>query len=445
MNLNRSNFLYYFLSLLIFGYFVTGLFFLENAAGGGNIRELNHHWENFQIFLNNNFYDAINLTKGGTDAYGMTYDSSRSPLVPIIQAFFLSFFNISKEYIPENLFYFRFIVFLISLLTPFLFYLCLKKKFTLVEDHLLILLSFSVLLLSPYFRTSAYWGYAENYTFISMLLSYYFVFDFINKNKNIKKIKEKIFYITLFSSLCVYFDVKAIIIPILCYYFICTSLISQKNKFFATFLYLFFSLPYIYLFYLWQSPIPPAPTFDRGFGSQIFIENIGYSISIIAFYMFPMLFFKINSFKELNKIFTKKKLIYFFIVSLLYLLALNISYDFNAKLFLGKGFLHKFIEFFFESQNLKILFTNFGFLFSILILFLYVNTILDLFIILFFILISLVSSWLQQEYFDPIMLLLIFTFFSTKIFISNKKILFLTTYQFIFLIGSILYYLKTLT
>jgi len=445
MNLNKSNFLYYFLSLLIFGYFVTGLFFLENAAGGGNIRELNHHWENFQMFLNNNFYDAINLTKGGTDAYGMTYDSSRSPLVPIVQAFFLSFFNISKEYIPENLFYFRFIVFLISLLTPFFFYLCLKKKFTLVEDHLLILLSFSVLLLSPYFRTSAYWGYAENYTFISMLLSYYFVFDFINKNKNIKKIKEKIIYITFFSSLCVYFDVKAIIIPILCYYFICISLISQKNKFFATLLYLFFSLPYIYLIYLWQSPIPPAPTFDRSFGSQIFIENIGYSLSIIAFYMFPMLFFKINSFKELNKIFTKKKLIYFFIVSLLYLLALNISYDFNAKLFLGKGFLHKFIELFFESQNLKILFTNFGFLFSILILFLYVNTILDLFIILFFILMSLVSSWLQQEYFDPIMLLLIFTFFSTKIFISNKKILFLTTYQFIFLIGSILYYLKTLT
>jgi hypothetical protein len=192
MNLNKTNFLYYFLISLIFGYFVIGFFFLENAAGGGNINELNHHWENFQIFLNNSFLEAVKLTKGGEDAYGMTYDSSRSPLVPIIQAFFLSFFNISREYIPENLFYFRFIVFLISLITPFLFYLCLKKRFTSVEDYLLILLSFSVLLLSPYFRTSAYWGYAENYTFISMLLSYYFIFEFINKNKKIEKIEKKI-------------------------------------------------------------------------------------------------------------------------------------------------------------------------------------------------------------------------------------------------------------
>ena len=445
MNLNKTNFLYYFLISLIFGYFVIGFFFLENAAGGGNINELNHHWENFQIFLNNSFLEAVKLTKGGVDAYGMTYDSSRSPLVPIIQAFFLSFFNISREYIPENLFYFRFIVFLISLITPFLFYLCLKKRFTSVEDYLLILLSFSVLLLSPYFRTSAYWGYAENYTFISMLLSYYVIFEFINKNKKIEQIEKKIIYITFFSSLCVYFDVKAIIVPMVCYYFICTSLITKKNKIYATILYLFFSLPFIYLIFLWKSPIPPAPTFDRGFGNKIFIENIGYSISIMAFYILPVLFFKVNSLKELKKIFIKKKIIYFFIFSLIYLLILNTNYSFEAEMFLGKGFLHKFIEFFFEDQGLKILFTNIGFLFSILILFLYIDTMLDLFIISFFVLISLASSWLQQEYFDPIMLLLLFTFCSTKIFIDNKKIIFLTAYQFIFLIGSVLYYLKTLS
>ncbi|MDC0426687.1 hypothetical protein OAM08_01730 [Pelagibacteraceae bacterium] len=444
MNLNKSNFFYYFLALLILGYFISGLFFLENAAGGGNINELHHHWENFQIFLNNNFFDAIKLTNGGADIKGMTYDSSRSPLVPIVQAFFLSFFNVSKEFIPQNLFYFRFIVFLISLVTPFLFYLCLKKKFTSVEDYLLILLSFSVLLLSPYFRTSAYWGYAENYTFISMLLSYYFIFEFINNKKKIVKIEKKIIYVTLFSSLCVYFDIKAIIVPILCYYFICTSLIPRNKKIFTTILYLFFSLPYVYLVYLWESPIPPAPTFDRGLGNEIFIENVGYSISIIAFYLFPVLFFKVNSFQELKKVFSKKKIIYFVIISSIYLLCLNLIYSFDAKIFLGKGFLHKFVELFFEDQSLKILFTNIGFLISILILFLYIDTILDLFIILFFIFISLVSSWLQQEYFDPIMLLLIFTFFSTKIFIDNKKVLFLTAYQFVFLVGSILYYLRTL-
>ena len=94
------------LTAIIFISFIVGFFLEENAAGGGNISELRFHWQNFQLFLNNDFLTAINLTAGGTDALGNTYASSRSPLIPIIQSFFISFFNVNKTFIPEDLFYF---------------------------------------------------------------------------------------------------------------------------------------------------------------------------------------------------------------------------------------------------------------------------------------------------------------------------------------------------
>ena len=56
-------------------------------------------------------------------------------------------------------------VFVVSLTTPFLFYFCLKQKFKEIDGLLLFLIS-SVVLLSPYYRTSAYWGLEENYGLI---------------------------------------------------------------------------------------------------------------------------------------------------------------------------------------------------------------------------------------------------------------------------------------
>ena len=170
------------LTAVIFISFIVGFFLEENSAGGGNIDELKHHWRNFQLFLNNDFFTAIKLTAGGSDALGNSYSSSRTPLIPIIQAFFISFFNVKKIFIPEDLFYFRFVIFILSLSAPIIFYKCLRKKFLFTQKDQLLLLSSLILLLSPYFRTSAYWGYTENFTFIAMLLSYYFLYNLIKSD-----------------------------------------------------------------------------------------------------------------------------------------------------------------------------------------------------------------------------------------------------------------------
>jgi len=440
--LNKKDYPYISLILLIATSYIFGFLFQENSAGGGTIGELNHHWENFQLFLNNDFLNAIELTKGGKDSLGMDYDSSRTPLLSILQAFFLSFFDVSKEFKPEELTYFKLISFSISLFIPFVFYLCLKKKYKETSDIILVLLSVSILLLSPYFRTSAFWGFAENCTLLSMLLSYYFLFDFISLTKSGKtnELKIKIFYVTFFSSLCVYFDVKAAIIPLLCFFVIIKSNINLKNKSLAMFYYIIFSLPFLYFFYLWGGPIPPEQIEGRQAGFNIFLENIGYSISIISFYILPLLLFKFKSIKELKSFLVYKRIYIFFTITVLYLVALNLFFDYNSQIFLGKGFLHKTIEILIENGTLKVILTNISFFICILILFLFFDQKLDYFIILFFIISSSFSSWLFQEYFDPIILLLAFTFFSTKIFITSKNTLFLFAYQSVFLVSAILYY-----
>ena len=43
-------------------------------------------------------------------------------------------------------------------------------------------------------------------------------------------------------------------------------------------------------------------------------------------------------------------------------------------------------------------------------------------ILLYFFLVSIVTAPLMQEYFDPLILILTLTFFSTKIFINYKKL-----------------------
>ena len=150
----------------------------------------------------------------------------------------------------------------------------------------------SVILISPYYRTSAYWALDENYSFISLLISFLFLNKFIEFNEekvNGKKYLQ-LLLLTFFSSLCVYFDPRLIIIPIICLFKIIRSEKKLNLKMLSILFYMFFSLPYIYLIILWDNIIPPNFAEGRGLGSGFFFGNIGYLSTMIAFYLFPLLF-----------------------------------------------------------------------------------------------------------------------------------------------------------
>ena len=438
----KFNNIYILFSILIFISFVLGFYFEENAAGGGTTAELNHHWENYKIFFNNSFFEAIKLTKSGADRLGMTYDSSRSPLLSILQAYLIFNFETTNVFNPEKLLYFKLLSFLISLLCLIIFFIVLKKKFIENSSNELFFLASSILLLSPYFRTSAFWGFGENYTFLAFLLSFFFIIKFKNYIilKTDKLLSLNLLAISFFSSLVVYFDIKAVIIPLICYFIVLFSNTNIKNKYLITIFYFIFSLPFLYLIILWENIIPPGSSEGRQFGKIFLIENIGYTVSMIAFYVLPFIFFKYENFLELKKKILNKYFLFFIFLSLIYLIIFSQTNNIANEISLGKGFLHKLSNLLFSDINIKILFLNFGFLISFFILFFYLENIIDYLIILFFILSSIFTTWLFQEYFDPLIYLLILTFFSSKIKIKNYNLLLIFIYQSIFLVSSIIYY-----
>ena len=421
------------LILLSISSFFIGFIYGENSAGGGSPKgDFTTLWKNLQIFLNNDIITALNFT----NVLDSGYKSSRTPLLYILHAYLNPF--------AENRVFFLRSVFIISLTGPIIFYFCLKQKFKRCDNLLLILVS-SILLLSPYFRTSAYWCLEENFAIIALLLTFLF-FDKFLSNYNERKNNYLLFLTIFFSSLCLYFDQKFIIIPLICFFQIIFSSKSSKLKNFSVFLYFIFSLPYIYLILFWGNIIPSQDAGLRGVGDKVYLAHLGYASTIISFYLFPLLFFKKKGlFILFRNFFKTKKNIYFLSLFFIYLLYLLIFYDYDSESKLGKGIVHKTAILFFEENYLQKIYTFFSFFISWLILLVYLNNNLkDKLIIIYFFLLSIIGWPILQEYFDPLIMLMAFTFFGSKLFINYKNSIFLFMYLSILLIFSNIYYYNLL-
>ena len=85
------------------------------------------------------------------------YSDSRPPLSYILHIYLNPFINSQEEFRISNL--------IISLLVPLLLYFSIKEKYPFLNKNVIILLS-TLVTLSPYFRTTAYWSLGENYGLI---------------------------------------------------------------------------------------------------------------------------------------------------------------------------------------------------------------------------------------------------------------------------------------
>ena len=254
-------------SLVIFFSFIGGFILRENSAGAGGINgDFYLIWKNLDLFKNN-ILDNLNSKE---------YNDSRTPLAYILHVLLNPFIETQNQ--------FRLSVLFISLLCPIFFFLTLREKYKNVDFSLTVLIS-SLILLSPYFRTTAFWGLGENYAILFTLISYYlfqkikFENTFIN-NKNI----FLIFLLALSSSISVYFDQKLLIIPFIVFVsVIFNKKIDNKIKILLTFFYFILSMPLLYLIFLWGSILPPDAQGSRQAGVKFNIFNIGYASTIISF------------------------------------------------------------------------------------------------------------------------------------------------------------------
>ena len=330
--------------------------------------------------------------------------------------------------------------------------MCLSLKFKNISKPIIFLLSLSILL-SPFYRTTAFWGLNENYGIISVLISIFF-FNLFISNKFIEHKKNIIFFLLItFSSLTIYFDQKLVIVTI----FIFVSILNLKNnysyKFAALILYFIYSLPFIYLITEWKGIVPTAtqianPNTITNISNMknLYFPHLGYAVTMIAFYVLPFLFFKKKSLLFLFKDFFQKK-ISFVIISLpiIYILSLYLFYDFTSytmqDYWIGLGFVHKLSILIFDNFVFQELFTYICFFASAIILAIYLeNNLKDFLIISFFLILSLLLWPLMQEYFDPIILIFALIIFNTKPIIKFENSLFLIFYLSFFLVVANLYY-----
>ena len=419
----------FFLIILSVSSYFVGFIYGENSAGGGPTDYL-HVWSNLQTFLNNSIVDGVNLTA--------TYDpeiymSARTPLVYIFHKLFNPF--------VENEIFFKRSVFFISLLAPILFYICLKRKFR-KEENLLLLLISTTIFLSPYFRTSSYWALEENFGLITLLLSFLFLNKFLTNTNNISKDYNQLFLTVFFSSTCLYFDQKLAIVPLICFVQIIFSDKLLKLKFFSFFAYFIFSLPFIYLISIWGGIMPPRDAEARGVGYHLFFYHLGYALTIVAFYLLPLLLFKSENLLQLWKnFFSQRKNYYLISIFFIYLVYLLFFHDYGAEHLLGKGFVHKTAILLFEEIFFQKVFIYFSFFFSWVVILIYLNDSLKNKLILsYFFLLSIFVFPLMQEYFDPVIILMAFTFFDSKFFINYKRSILLYFYLSILLVFSNIYY-----
>ena len=421
----KQNIFVFLLSSVILIYFFYGFFTNENAAGAGGYNgDFKLIWQNLTLLKEG---IIVNLNNSN-------YNDSRPPLSYILHILLNPFIYNVEVFRLSNL--------LISSSVPFLLYLSIKENYSNLDNGLTLLLALTVTL-SPYFRTTSFWALGENYGIIFLLLSY-LTYASLKKNLINFTIFKKfliIFFLCLFSSLIVYFDQKLVFVPFLVLVLLLNLNIEIKFKIYSMLLFLIFSLPYFYLIYLWGSLIPPSANDAREVGSSIYLFHPGFCLTILTLAIFP--FFFINNFnlESLKNKILNKNLIYILIIFIIYALMIVFIGDFENLRIEGKGAFHKILLILIKNSNIRLIFTLVGFLVSIIFTYLIFNSKIDLLIIVYFIILSLFTFPFYQEYLDPMLYVLIFSFFKSRFKFENKKnISLLILYYFILSWSSKYYY-----
>ena len=161
MNNIQKKIIIFFSLFIIISYFL-GFFYNENSIGSGGYKgDLAWMWKNFEIFKNENLLQAIKSEE---------FFGNRTALLYIINIYINPFINNIDSY--------RLSITIFSLLASYILFLCIREKYKDINFETALLFSL-ILLLSPFYRTSSYWGMETQYGIISSLLSILFYLKII--------------------------------------------------------------------------------------------------------------------------------------------------------------------------------------------------------------------------------------------------------------------------
>jgi hypothetical protein len=429
MILNKKFFFKVFVIILISASFFAGYFLRENAAGGG-AEFFKLSWPIIQSLKKDFLYTINNYALFGDGTI---------PFSHIINAYINPFSNNVTSLQLSNT--------VISFFIFFIFALILKKIFSSISNVNILLIS-SVILLLPFFRTSAFWGKNENYGWLFFILALYFFFEIkktISKIPNNKDILNVVFF-CLTSSCALYARQALIFLPIsyLLYLFINNA--NKKIIIVSIISFFILSIPGLLLIFTWSDIYDTKNTLlPIGFNKdwlhpKYILINTPIILSFFGFYLLPILM--IEFLDSGFKVFFDKYFKSFALALIVFMFFSQIDLlDYLGKYTKGGGAILK-LNYLIQKNNffLLLIFSSIGF--SVLIRLFKENTKNNMVIILPMLLIYCFTHLLYQEFVEPLILIIFFLTLKTnlhKIYfknISTSHIIFLT-YFAIYLIGSI--------
>ena len=411
--LNNKIYILNFFTIVIF---FLGFFLNEDSSGSGKF----------------DFFNFLLLSQSAisNDIVGTILNQNLSGYTPL---HFIIYIPIYDLFGAQGL---RVTNFILSFLVIYIFYLTLQKRFMNIEKKYLLSVSF-LPLLDPYFRSAAYWFQNDITALIFFSLSLYFFNDFSLKIKDQLSIsKNEIFkktsLIFIFSALAFYCKQNYIFFTIFVFFFNFIKIRASLYYIYSCILNLLLYLPFFIYIYFFKNLTPGA-------GSENLIifslQNTLIFFSFVSFYFIPLIVFQFNT-----QLIMQKKNLRLFITSIL--LFTIMLFFFNYSSTLGGGVYYKISKVLFDNYLIFYLMSYIG-----LVMFLVVVRIDILNNLLIFIPLFLFINLVRipfQEYF-AIFFFYIFFIIMNKNMVSNifinfkKKYLFLYSYFFLFLLGSILY------
>ena len=389
MNFHITDKNYYSIGIILYFLFslslLFGFFFNEDASGTGTSNDFKNTWDYIVLLKDNYLIDSSEWTR----------------LLPLHYIFLSLLYQIF-----ENEFLVRLFFCFSSIFIPFLFYKNLRIKFKEICKGKLLIIS-SILLILPYFRSSAIWPNPHVTALIFLFLSiYYFQKWEINLSK---KINLDLILHIFFLALTVYTR-RYYVFFFLYYYFFYFKNLNIKELITISILIFFLTIPgFLLIFYF------PHYIDDTGYNLK-FYNSIIITSSIFLFYLIP--FLSVENFKFRDN---KSKLILF--LSIIFLIILCLFFDYDPKT--CGGFFMKLSYILFKSPYFFLITSLIG-LFSFLLLFFENKNNLILLIIF---LIGFPAYMIFQKYFEPLLIFVLFLIFNTKITsIFFEKIRYLLIY-----------------
>ena len=412
----RNKHILFLIFLLLSSYFL-GFYLREITNGAGHI-DLEHFIWLIVIDLKQDYFETIR-----------NYQSYGEATFPFFHSF-QSFFNPATK----NLFYcLNNTIF--NLLIIFIFYQFLKLKRIDFENNFLINLIPFIILLSPWFRSSSYWGMTENLSFFFLIPSLYFLNLLIQKKTSFKNN----LILTVLISLTLYARQQFLFLAV---FHILILLLNNNKKelIFTILIYSLLSLPGFYVLSIWGvfKDLSQATSASDGLSLENIFLNVTKISSLFFFYSIPIV---LINFSQFLKIFFSKRCLLIFIVVLFikYLLFNDINYPLKSG-----GYIVKFNYFFLNNDPKLLILISSAFFAYIISIIKSNNYKYFLILPLIYLNYGFVNS-VYQEWFDPLYLFTYYIFLSKDHIVNlrlnkNSTITFLFIWEFVILMIAYVYY-----